>query len=94
METVNADQVRIPRKVRDAVARHETVLVTTHDRPTMAIVHPDHVGAPAGRPRGRPLREVIDALSGVPLPDPDFAEDMEAVRASIGRAPEDPWASF
>lgn len=93
MTTIRAEEVRIPRLAREAVARHEHVLVISHDRPAFVIVHPDD--DPAGAhavPRGRPLREALALLAAGPAPDPDFAADMEAVRADVGPVPEDPWA--
>jgi hypothetical protein len=42
--------------------------------------------------RGRPLREALGLLIGAALPDPGFADDMEAVLSDIGRLPDDPWA--
>jgi hypothetical protein len=48
-------------------------------------------GQPAAR-RGRPLREALGLLAGAAIPDPGFVEDMEAVLADVGSAPEDPWA--
>jgi hypothetical protein len=93
MTTIKAEEVRIPRLAREAVARHEHVLVVSHDRPAFVIVHPDD--DPSGAravPRGRPLREALALLATGPTPDPDFAEDMEAVRADTGPVPEDPWA--
>jgi hypothetical protein len=93
MTTINAEEVRIPRRAREAVARHEHVLVVSHDRPAFVIVHPDD--DPAGVhavPRGRPLHEALALLAAGPTPDPGFAEDMEAVLADVGSVPEDPWA--
>jgi hypothetical protein len=91
--TIRAEEVRIPRRARDAVARHEAVLVVSHDRPAYLIVHPDD--RPAGSAparRGRPLREALSLLSAAPLPDPAFAFDLESVLAHVGSAPDDPWA--
>lgn len=93
MTTINAEEVRIPRRAREAVARHEHVLVVSHDRPAFVIIHPDD--DPSGVPpvrRGRPLREALALLAAGPPPDPGFAEDMEAVLADVGSMPEDPWA--
>jgi len=42
--------------------------------------------------RGRPLREALGLLAGAALPDPGFADDMEAVLADAGPVPDDPWA--
>jgi hypothetical protein len=93
MITIRAEDVRIPRLARDAVARHEHVQVMSHDRPAFVIVHPDDDPATAhAAPRGRPLREALTLLAAGPAPDPDFARDMEDVHASVGRVPEDPWA--
>jgi hypothetical protein len=93
MTTIRAEEVRIPRHARDAVARHERVVVVNHERPAFVIVHPDDAAAEATTPRrGRPLREALGLLAGAALPDPGFADDMEAVLADAGPAPDDPWA--
>jgi hypothetical protein len=91
--TIRAEEVRIPRHAREAVARHERVVVVNHERPTFVIMHPDDTAA-ATAPvrRGRPLREALGLLAGAALPDPDFADDMEAVLADTGPVPGDPWA--
>jgi hypothetical protein len=94
MTTIRAEDVRIPRHAREAVARHEPVFVENRERPVFVIVHPDDnpfATHPFGR-RGRPLAEALDLLAGAALPDPGFAEDMEAVLAEVGPVPEDPWA--
>ena len=95
MTTIRAEEVRIPRHAREAVARHERVLVVSHERPAFVIVHPDDSAAlsPATR-RGRPLREALRLLASAAPPDPEFADDMEAVIADIGPTPDDPWARF
>jgi hypothetical protein len=82
-----------PRQAREAVARHERVVVVNHERPTFVIVHPDDTAAGSAPVRhGRPLREALGLLAGAALPDPGFTEDMEAVLADTGPAPDDPWA--
>jgi len=43
-------------------------------------------------PRGRVLREALEMLSRAVRPDPGFADDMAAVLADAGPAPDDPWA--
>jgi hypothetical protein len=92
MTTIRAEDVRIPRHAREAVARHERVLVVSHERPAFVIMHPDDTAdSPPARP-GRPLREALRLLAGAALPDPGFAEDMEAVLADVGPTPDDPWA--
>jgi hypothetical protein len=92
MSTINADKVRIPRAVRDAVRRHEPVIVLNRDQAVMAIVHPDDLPQSPTRRLGRPIGEIAALLANVPRPDPDFVKDMEAVRANVGETPEDPWA--
>jgi PHD/YefM family antitoxin component YafN of YafNO toxin-antitoxin module len=84
--------VRIPRHAREAVARHERVVVVNHERPAFVIMHPDDtaVDPPSAR-RGRRLREALGLLADAARPDPDFADDMEAVLADVGPAPDDPW---
>ena len=91
--TIRAEEVRIPRPAREAVARHERVVVVNHERPAFVIVHPDDTAAdsPTAR-RGRPLREALGLLAGAGRPDPEFADDMEAVLADVGPVPDDPWA--
>jgi hypothetical protein len=93
MSTIRAEEVRIPRHAREAVARHERVVVVNHERPAFVIMHPDDsaaISAPARR--GRPLSEALGLLAAAALPDPGFADDMEAVLADIGPVPDDPWA--
>jgi hypothetical protein len=93
MITIKAEEVRIPRHAREAVARHERVVVVNHERPTFVIMHPDDTAAGSSSARrGRPLREALGLLADAALPDPDFAEDMEAVLADVGPTPDDPWA--
>jgi hypothetical protein len=92
--TIRAEEVRIPRHAREAVARHERVVVVNHERPTFVIMHPDDTAAnsaPARRP-GRSLRDALGLLAEAALPDPGFADDMEALLADIGPVPDDPWA--
>jgi hypothetical protein len=93
MTTIRAEEVRIPRRAREAVARHEQVEVVNRERPVYVIVHPDDRAATA-RParRGRPLREALALLASTGPPDTGFAEDMEAVLGEVGPAPDDPWA--
>jgi hypothetical protein len=91
MTTINSDEVRLPRRVREAVTRHEYVVVLNRERPVFAIVHPDDVPRAGARRRGRPMREIAAALDGGPTPDPGFAEDMDWVRSRVGSVPEDPW---
>lgn len=91
MVSIKADEVRIPRRVRDAVSRHEQVVVLNRERPVLAIVHPDEVTRAGTGRRGRPVGEIATALAGAPAPDSDFAMDMDAVLASVGGVPDDPW---
>lgn len=93
MTTIRADEVRIPRHARDALARHEEVVVLNRERPVYVIVNPaDLVTAGTPARRGRPLREALALLAIAPPPDPAFGADIEQVRSSVGRVPEDPWA--
>jgi hypothetical protein len=90
MATVRAEEVRIPRRAREAVAHHEEVVVMNRERPAFVILHPDDHGRMARR--GRPLRDALGVLAMAAPPDPGFAEDMQAVLAAVGPAPSDPWA--
>jgi hypothetical protein len=92
MVSIQADEVRIPRRVREAVSRHEHVVVFNRERPVLAIVHPDLLNPSNTRRRGRPVRDIAAALDGAPVPDAGFAEDMDAVLATVGDVPGDPWA--
>jgi hypothetical protein len=90
---IKAEEVRIPRRAREAVAHHEQVVVFNRERPAYVIVHPDDCGRAEGsQPRGRPLRDALSLLAMSAPPDPAFVEDMEAVLDSVGPAPGDPWA--
>lgn len=89
MTTLKAEEVRIPRRAREAVAHHEEVVVVNRERPAFVIVHPDD-RRQATR-RGRPLSAALALLAQAAPPDPAFAADMEAVLDAIGPAPADPW---
>jgi hypothetical protein len=89
--TIKSQDVRIPRRAREAVAHHEKVVVVNRERPVLVIVHPDDLPSAAPR-RGRPLQEALALLAQAPPPDPGFAEDLEAVLDSVGPPPTDPWA--
>ena len=91
MTSLNSDEVRIPRRAREAVARHEQVLVFNRERPVFAIVHPDDVAPPSRTRRGRAVSEIAAALAGVAPPDPGFESDMEDVLRSVGAMPGSPW---
>jgi uracil-DNA glycosylase len=90
--TVKAEELRIPRRVREAVAQHEEVLVVNRERPAFAIVHPDDrlSAQPLRQPR-RSLRDALSMLAQAAFPDPEFGADMEAVRKAVGPVPGDPW---
>ncbi|MHB1498603.1 MAG: hypothetical protein ACYCXN_11925 [Acidimicrobiales bacterium] len=92
MTTLRSDEVRIPREAREAVARHEKVIVLNRERPVFAIVHADDLGAAALKRRpGRLVSEIAADLAGAPAPDPFFAEDMGAVLRSVAPVTEVPW---
>jgi hypothetical protein len=91
MTTIKADEIRIPRRAREAVAHHERVVVMNRERPAFVILHPeDHREATPLR-RGCPLGDALARLAQAPAPDPDFGTDMEAVLRDVGSAPADPW---
>ena len=93
MARIQADEVRIPRGAREAVARHEAVVVLNRERPVYVIVNPqDHPAESRATRRGRPLREAVRLLAEAASPDPAFGEDMEAILATVGNEPVDPWA--
>ena len=92
MSTIRAEEVRIPRHAREAVARHEQVTVMNRERPVFVIVHPDDTTTAPPSRRGRSLREALGVLASAAPPDPSFADDMEAVLRDVGPAPDDPWA--
>jgi hypothetical protein len=91
MATIKAEEVRIPRWAREAVAQHEEVMVVNRERPAYVLVHPDDRLRPSPR-RGRPLRDALSLLAQAGPPDAAFAEDMAAVLDAVGPAPADPWA--
>jgi hypothetical protein len=92
MTTIKAEDVRIPRQAREAVAHHEKVVVLNRERPTFVIVHPDDHEQALSAHRGRPLRDALTRLAHAGPPDPEFVQDMEAVLEAGGPVPADPWA--
>ena len=92
MKTVRANDVRIPAAAREALERHEEVLVVSHDRPAFVIVRAsDHRSGGSLSPRGRRMVDAAALLARSPLPDEHLGDDLEAVRASTGPEPQDPW---
>ncbi|HEY4812662.1 MAG TPA: hypothetical protein VIH71_16565 [Solirubrobacteraceae bacterium] len=91
MTTLKAEEIRIPRRAREAVAQHQEVVVFNRERPAYVIVHPEDYGRAVSSRRGRSLGEALFLLEQAAPPDPAFAEDMEAVLEAIGPAPADPW---
>jgi hypothetical protein len=92
MTTVKADEVRIPRRAREAVAHHEEVVVLNRERPAFVIIHPDDRRRTVSARQRRRLGDAVALLTNAAPPDPGFAEDMEAVLDSVGTVPSDPWA--
>lgn len=92
MTTLKADEIRLPRRAREAVANHEHVVVFNRERPAYVIVHPDDQGRGLATSRGRPLREALALLAQAAPPDREFVEDMEAVLDDVGPVPAEPWA--
>jgi len=92
MATLKAEEVRIPRRAREALAQHEEVVIFNRERPAYVIVHPDDRGRSVGARRGRPLKDALALLAEAARPDPAFGADMQAVLDSVGPAPVDPWA--
>jgi hypothetical protein len=88
---IKAEEVRIPRRAREAVAQHEKVVVMNRERPAFLILHPDE-DRRTTPVRGHPLRDALDILAQTAPPDEEFAADMKAVLEDVGPAPADPWA--
>lgn len=92
MTSISANDVRIPATAREAIARHERVMVLNHGRPAFVITNPEDIengSRPA--PRGRPLSEAVAVLAAAARPDRLFMRDLEHVLASVGATPVDPW---
>jgi hypothetical protein len=89
--TINSEEIRIPRRAREAVARHERVVVLNRERPVFAIVHPDDLPLPGVRRRGRSVGDIASDLAGAASPDSEFGDDMDAVLRSVGPMPGAPW---
>ena len=93
MATIRAEEVRIPKRAREALERHEPVVVLNHERARYVIVNSeDHPNTASPAPRGRSLREALRLLALSAPPDPLFADDMETVLDTVGPTPADPWA--
>jgi len=91
MIEIKAEEVRIPRRAREAVADREKVVVMNRERPAFLILHPDEDRRSTAA-RGRPLRDALDLLAQIAPPDEEFAADMKAVLDDVGSPPADPWA--
>ncbi|HMD57182.1 MAG TPA: hypothetical protein VKG82_06890 [Solirubrobacteraceae bacterium] len=91
MTEIKAEEVRIPRRAREAVAHREKVVVMNRERPAFLILHPDEDPLRAAV-RGRPLQDALALLARTAPPDEEFAADMKAVLEDVGPVPADPWA--
>lgn len=91
MTTIKAEDVRIPREVREALARHEEVVVLNRERPVYVIVNPEDRRGHLEVSLGRRLDEALALMAVAPLPDAEFEKDMRTVRAAVGETPSDPW---
>lgn len=92
MTKIKAEDVRIPREVREALARHEEVVVLNRERPVYVILNPDDRRERGELALGRPLADVLALMAAAPLPDDEFGDDMRAVLDAVGDMPDDPWA--
>jgi antitoxin (DNA-binding transcriptional repressor) of toxin-antitoxin stability system len=89
MRVVSAtDAAKGFRELLDAVEhRGESFRIERHGR-SVALVSPDQ-----GLRRGPTWAQALAMLVEGPRADPEFADDMEAVRRSMGPMPSDPWES-
>lgn len=71
-------------EVLNRVARGEEIEITRNGA-AVAVLGPP-------RPRLLPAERFRELLASAPPVDPEFGDDLRAIRASIG-PPEDPWAS-
>jgi antitoxin (DNA-binding transcriptional repressor) of toxin-antitoxin stability system len=73
--------------LNDVEYRRETFEVERHGRP-VARIGPTEQGA------GRQVswKDALALLRAGPVPDADFATDLEQVRRDVEGLPEDPWA--
>src|SRR5258708_23072029 len=94
MTTIRAEDVRIPRRVRDALARHEEVVVLNRERPVYVILNPEDRRDHSEPALGRPLDEALAVMAAGPLPDDEFGNDMRAGRQAVGAMPSQPCGPF
>ena len=73
MVTVPATQVRIPPHAKDALARHEPVVVVKHERPSFVLISADAYALVG------PLLERHRAGRPVPIEDLLTEEDLEVL---------------
>jgi len=67
--------------------RRETFEVERHGRP-VARIGPTSQTAP----RRVGWKDALARLSAGPMPDPDFATDLEEIKRQVQGVPVDPWA--
>ncbi|MBO0684871.1 MAG: hypothetical protein J2P45_17100 [Candidatus Dormibacteraeota bacterium] len=73
MATVSATQVRIPREAKDALARHDPVVVLKHERPSFVLISAETYSLV------EPLLERHRAGRPVPIEDLLTEEDLEVL---------------
>ncbi|HYW90766.1 MAG TPA: prevent-host-death protein [Chloroflexota bacterium] len=72
--------------LNDVEHRGETFEVERHGRPVARIGPTERTAASRVR-----WKDALALLSAGPMPDADFAADLDGVRTQIGTLPKDPW---
>ena len=73
------------------MARHEQVLVLNRGAAGARHRPPGHARAWPSSPWPAHVKVAVMLAGVLPVPDPDFAADMEAVTRSVGPVPGTPW---
>lgn len=89
---LNAEEVRIPKKAREALLRHEKVVVLSHERPILAIVNIDDIQS--DRSVGhfeKSFGVILNELRNIPFPDRDYFKELKDINEHQDLLPRDPW---
>ncbi len=92
MLKLNAESIRIPKEAREAVLRHETVIISSHEHPILALVNVDDIQGKGGLDQvGKPFGAIVNELANIALPDLEYFEDLKNINCLQEQSPLNPW---
>ncbi len=92
MLKLTAEDIRIPKIAREAILRHEKVIVSSHEYPILAILNIDDIGTDNNYDQvGKSFGAILNELKNIPLPDEGYFKELANINVSQEFSPTNPW---